>query len=75
MEVPVLNGAGDISQHFRDEVGRALKVYRQTSQPACKRRLLLGFSSFFSFSPFLFGVQIQLLNNGNGTVLGQNQRF
>lgn len=40
VKVSVLNGAEDISQHFSDEVDieNLLKMYRQTSQPACKQR-------------------------------------
>lgn len=32
-----LNGAEDISQQFSDEVSGELKMYRKTSQPACKQ--------------------------------------
>lgn len=38
VKVSVLHDAEDISQHFSDEVGRELKIYRQTSQPACRQR-------------------------------------
>lgn len=52
MEVSVLNGAGDISQHFRDEVGRERCTDRQVSQHASEESYL-GFLPFF-FLPFSF---------------------
>lgn len=37
MKAAELNGAEDISQQFSDEVSGELKMYRKTSQPACKQ--------------------------------------
>lgn len=61
MKISVLNGIEDISQHFSDKVGKELKMYTD-SQHASKDSHI-----FF----FFWQIQLNLLNNGSGTVLRQ----
>lgn len=66
MKISVLNGVEDIRQHFSDKVGKELKIYRQTASMHAK------IATYF----FLFWkIQLNLLKNGNGTVLRQYQHI
>lgn len=67
-----LNGAEDISQQFSDEVSGELKMYRKTSQPACKQ---VGTFFFGKYNCQLNSDNIQFPDNTGIFLNGTNKRL